>query len=129
MRANVVAGERYPAPHMFQHGSRFKRLFGLILVVKRDFLVQKREIAGFLEIGAHRQDDPQVIVAVILRAFRIFVRVAHRRFHAQRVELVHRVPGAHLGMQQLGDQRFGLVRHVRDHAHDILRAVAETDSA
>ncbi len=98
-------------------------------VVVRHDCVEEGEIARFFQIGAHRQDDPQVIVAVVVGAVAHLERVAFAGFHRQRIKLV--VGGAvrPLDAQQLDDQLLRFGGHMRQHAHHILRAVAHADPA
>jgi len=89
MRAHVRAGEGDRSAEVLGHGSGLQGLAAAVPVIERDGPVQKGEVARLLKIGAHRQHDPQVIVAVIVRALLVLGSVADAALHRQRVELVH----------------------------------------
>jgi len=74
---------------MFQHGGGFQRLALTIFFVEWDIFRQEGKIAGFFEIGAGGQNQPEVIIAVVVRAVFHFHGISGRAFQRQRVELVH----------------------------------------
>ena len=113
---------------------------GLALVGKGQQLVEERIVAGLFHIFANRNDDPQSVVGTgvldavnqgfAVRRVRDGGRLEGRRIllfgiEPVGIEEVQCVPLAHLRFQQFDDALPALFRIGVDHAHHVLRGVAE----
>ena len=67
MTAQMCLRESQSARQVFAHALRVTALLRLLGVIKRNYLFQQSKIAAFLQISSHRQDQPQMVVAVVMR--------------------------------------------------------------
>ena len=101
----------------------------MAFLVVGQFRIQEGEVAGLFQVGRDSQDEPQMIVAIVVGTVLGFVGVTDCRFHCHRIELVHPRTISSLHLQQLGQQSFGFGGYISYDAHYVLSAVPHPQTA
>ena len=118
----VLQGELDRAQHVVPHA-----VAAAIGVV--DLFVQVGQIPGLAQVGAHTQDQPQMIVAEPLWPGRKFRGQARAALAGQGQHLVPGVPVFVLQVPQHAERRPRAIRGVVDRAQGVLRRIARPHAA